>query len=225
MHSIAADPLPGSRNLNVCGEYEAMELEKLNCPNCGAPVQVSSNRLPFNCGHCGSALVVREEAGVSFLELGDKLTSLIEGGNQEIISVIQKTSKASADTRRYQSQLEQELTALSVQLVPLKSEFSTLSSTKKDANIVRRIQTISIQIYMLLERTRLLKGKLNETQDTKKSPLNQLYEQDMYIQSEWAYLSHAGDSHDVRQFKASFRWRTRYDQSGVKGITSRRAGS
>ncbi len=180
-----------------------MELDKLNCPGCGGPVKVPGNKTPFNCEHCGSALVIREEAGVSLLELSDKLASIIEGGNQEIISVIQKSSRASTDARLYQSQIEQELSALSVQLVPLKAEFGTLSSAKKEANVVRRLQTISIQIYMLLERTRLLKHKLYETHESQKSPLDQLYEQYTYIQGEFAYLSHAGDSPDVRQFKAN----------------------
>lgn len=178
-----------------------MELEKLNCPNCGGPIRVTSNRTPFNCEHCGSALVVREETGVYLLELQDKITSIIEGGNQQIISVIQKTNKETLDTRLYQSQIEQELSALSIQLVSFKSEFSALAAAKKDANDVRRFRTISIQIYMLTERTRLLKAKLHEIKDDKKSLLDHLYEQYTYVEAELEYLSCAGDSPDIRQFK------------------------
>ncbi len=108
-----------------------------------------------------------------------------------------------ADTRLYQSQIEQELTTLSVQLVSFKSEFSALSAAKKDIDTVRRIQTISIQIYMLLERIRLLQGKLNEMGIAQKSQLDQLSEQYMHVRSELGYLAYAGSTPEVRNFQAN----------------------
>jgi hypothetical protein len=54
----------------------------------------------------------------------------------------------------------------------------------------------------LLERTRLLRRQLYEITDDKKLPLDQLYDQYKYIQSEFNYLYQAGDSSSVQQFRS-----------------------
>ena len=69
-----------------------MKLESLQCNNCGADIEVSSETRFATCAHCGSKLTVVRTASAAYTELADKVAEL----SDRMRDHIQRTDQRSA---------------------------------------------------------------------------------------------------------------------------------
>jgi len=82
-----------------------MEIKKLNCTACGAPISVPDDMDYINCAACGSFLAIQRGEGYVALKVAEKISRVIEDsgrGTQEVIR--QGSQDTQVELRRMQLQ-------------------------------------------------------------------------------------------------------------------------
>jgi hypothetical protein len=148
-----------------------MELQKLNCPACGAPITVPQDIDQLNCSSCGTYLSVKRGDGYAALKVAEKVAQAIEQTGKETQSAI----AAGAEITRKELQrlqLCQDLSSTETRLTNIRTEIRQLtlqenSITKHDRNTAKRKTAILNQLndlrgqeYTALNKIRILKGSL-----------------------------------------------------------------
>lgn len=130
-----------------------MEIIKLNCAGCGAPINIPENVEFLNCISCGSALAVQRGEGYVTLKMVKEVTEAIRDGTYATKSELQKL------------QLTQEISMLEMQLGNLRGEIRGIERAEQAGTTNLRLaaqqKDLHYQEYLLIERIRKLRANLD----------------------------------------------------------------
>ena len=132
-----------------------MQVYKLNCEACGAPISVPEDVDYLNCAACGSYLVVERGADYYALREVKKMTDAIEKSGQATQEIIRDSSQATQVELR-KMQLTQELSMIEMQLNGLRGEVRGLERVqnpqKPDPKVKRQLDDLHNQEYQTIGR-------------------------------------------------------------------------
>jgi hypothetical protein len=131
-----------------------MEIKKLNCASCGAPISIPEDVDFINCTSCGSYLSVQRGEGYIALRMVKEVADTIKKTSSETQSAIRDGTYATK-TELQKLQLAQEISTVEMQLSSLQGEIRGVErsiqpgATNYDANyrITKQLQDLHLQEY------------------------------------------------------------------------------
>lgn len=166
-----------------------MEIKKVNCEACGAPINVPEDLEFLNCSSCGSALAVQRGEGYISLKMVKEVTSAIRDGAYATKAELQKL------------QITQEISMLEMQLnnlgVEIRSLDRTVATGTQGLKILHQKMDLHYQVFQILDRIRRL--RINQYTLTTTDPDNNLQAlntQIVLVQKEISALNQANLSNN-----------------------------
>jgi DNA-directed RNA polymerase subunit RPC12/RpoP len=128
-----------------------MEVKKLNCEACGAPISVPDDVDHLNCQSCGSYLVVKRGEGYTALKMVEKVAQAIENSGKGTQDAIRdQTYVTQAELKKLQ--ISQQISGVEMQINSILAEIRSLERSEMSAKIIHQLQQLILQYYQLLER-------------------------------------------------------------------------
>ncbi len=137
-----------------------MEVLKLTCASCGAPIQVPTHLDAFNCAYCGTPLTVERGEGYVALQMAEKMARAVEESGTRTQSVIREELEATRSQLRT-LELNQQLGAVQARLYSVQSDIRALDRQKKGARERRELRDLQAVESRLIARTRELQKALH----------------------------------------------------------------
>jgi TM2 domain-containing membrane protein YozV len=136
-----------------------MNVVKVSCASCGAPIAIPPDIDNLNCAYCGAALAVQRGEGYVTLKLAEQVSKTIqEVGVQTQSSIREGTQVTQIELKRLQ--LSQELSALQLQLSNIQAEIRSLERQKVDGKIKRQHRELRSHEASLISRINGLQAAL-----------------------------------------------------------------
>jgi hypothetical protein len=107
-----------------------MDVVRLTCSSCGAPIQVPADLDAFHCAYCGTALTVKRGEGYVALQVAEKVVRVVEESGMQTQSVIREELEATRSQLRL-LELKQQLGTVEAQLYTVQSEIRALDRQKR----------------------------------------------------------------------------------------------
>jgi len=168
-----------------------MEIKKLNCTACGAPISVPDDMDYINCAACGSFLAIQRGEGYVALKVAEKISRAIEDsgrGTQEVIR--QGSQDTQVELRRMQ--LQYELSTADLKLSNIQSEIRSTPATKE---ATKKLNQLRILEYEALGRVRDVKARILQLgEQTPQGLIPGLTEQVNLLQSMVQVAAYTGQS-------------------------------
>lgn len=140
-----------------------MEIIKLNCTACGAPISIPEDVDFLNCTSCGSALAVQRGEGYVTLKMVKEVTEAIKKTGADTESAIRDGTYATK-TELQRLQLSQEISMVEMQLNSIQGEIRGLEravqSDVANPRITKQRYDLNFELYRLAERLRNLRWNL-----------------------------------------------------------------
>lgn len=138
-----------------------MNIVKLNCAACGAPISIPEDVQQITCTSCGSSLLVDRGQGYVALKVAEKLAKAIENSGTQTQEVIRENTQVTR-TELQRLQLSQEIATAEMQLNGIQSEIRTLERESKNPTAVRQLIDLHENEYAVMERLHTLKLQIAE---------------------------------------------------------------
>jgi len=135
-----------------------MNISKLNCTACGAPISVPEDLDQITCTSCGTGLIIERGEGYVALKLAEKIARTIEvSGIQTQELIRENTQVTRAELQRLQ--VSQELSSLQMQLNGIQTEIRML---QRDTNnkAKKQLGELRVKEYLVMERIRGVKKQI-----------------------------------------------------------------
>ena len=136
-----------------------MEVQKMSCASCGAPIQVPPDLDAFNCSYCGAALVVKRGEGYVALKIAEEVSQKIQDVGDQTQATIREGAEGTQEELK-KLQLNQDLSAAQVQLSNIQAELRALERGKKNRKIKRQIRDLRKHEKQLISRINSLNRAL-----------------------------------------------------------------
>ena len=132
-----------------------MNVQRVSCASCGAPIQISDDIDRLNCTYCGAGLVVQRGEGYVALKLAEQMSRTIQDSGARTQTMVREgTQVTRAELKRLQ--LSQELSATHIQLSSIQTEIRGLMRQKRNRQIDRQLKELRKQESTLLSQIREL---------------------------------------------------------------------
>ena len=131
-----------------------MEVKRLNCASCGAPISVPDDLDYINCASCGSFLAVQRGEGYVALKIAEKISQSIEDSGKETQAAIRQTAQDTQNELR-RLQLQYDLSTAELKLSGIQAEIRSIAP-----NNVLKIREMRYLEYLALERVRGIKRNI-----------------------------------------------------------------
>lgn len=138
-----------------------MNILKMNCTACGAPISIPEDVLQITCTSCGTSLLVERGEGYVALKVAEKLARAIESSSVQTQEVIRENTQVTR-TELQRLQISQELSAAEMQLNGVQSEIRTLERETRNPTAAKQLLTLRQNEYTTMERIRALKLQIDE---------------------------------------------------------------
>lgn len=138
-----------------------MNILKMNCTACGAPISIPEDVLQITCTSCGTSLLVERGEGYVALKVAEKLARAIESSSAQTQEVIRENTQVTR-TELQRLQLSQELSAAEMQLNGIQSEIRMLERETRNSTAAKQLLTLRQNEYTTMERIRALKLQIDE---------------------------------------------------------------
>ncbi|MBC7236222.1 MAG: hypothetical protein H5T69_10285 [Chloroflexi bacterium] len=136
-----------------------MNIQKMSCPSCGAPISVAEDLNQLKCAFCGSILSVQRGEGPAALKTAEKLGQPIQapsartqGATHEGTQVTQLELK--------QLQIKQDITAAQLQLWNVQAEIRSLEREKATGKTRQRLRELRHQEAVIRSHIAMLQAAL-----------------------------------------------------------------
>jgi hypothetical protein len=138
-----------------------MELKKLNCTSCGAPIQIPEDVEYLNCASCGSFLQVQHGEGYWTIKVVKEIVHSIEASGKETQSAIREGTQVTREELR-RLQLSQD----EMQLNSIRAEIRALSRSASTAQTQKQLSDLRWQEYKTVDRIRTVHYSIAELSST-----------------------------------------------------------
>ena len=136
-----------------------MNIQKMSCPNCGAPISVTEDLNQLNCASCGSTLSVQRGEGYAALKMAEKLGQAIQDSSLQTQGTIREgTQVTKIELKRLQ--LNQDITTAQLQLSNVQAEIRSLEREKSTGTIKQQLRELRQQEASLRPRIAALQAAL-----------------------------------------------------------------
>lgn len=136
-----------------------MDIVKVSCKSCGAPIQIPSDVDSFSCAHCGTALVVQRGEGYIALKIAEHITRSIEDTATKTQGVIHTgTQVTQYELKRLQ--ITQEIATLTTSLGNIQAQLRYLNSSKQDWKIKKQIVELQVVERETINKINFLQSSL-----------------------------------------------------------------
>ena len=140
-----------------------MNVQKVSCVSCGAPIQVPDDVDRFNCTYCGAGLVVQKGEGHVTLKLAEQISRTVRDSVARTQATLREgTQVTQAELKRLQ--LSQELSAAEIQLSSIQTEIRSLMRQKRNRQIDQQLKELRKQESARLSQIRDLQEILKRSQ-------------------------------------------------------------
>jgi hypothetical protein len=139
-----------------------MDVQRLVCVSCGAPIQVSADSDRLQCAYCGVMLTVDRSAGHAALKTAQQVRQTIQDvGAQTQTSIREGAQVTQAELQRLQ--ISNELSSVQLQLSSVQSEIRTLERQPASSTVRRQLLELRRREADLLLRAESLQASLATT--------------------------------------------------------------
>lgn len=123
---------------------EPIQIQKVACASCGAPIQVPDDIDRLSCTYCGAGLSVSRGEGYVATKIAAGIMEAIEGANQETQRSIKRL------------QLQHQLSTTELQLSEVQSEIRSLQRARKTSQVNQQLRELRRQEIHLIKRIEYL---------------------------------------------------------------------
>ncbi len=139
-------------------------IKQLQCPTCGAAVNVPPGATRARCDYCSSTLSVELDHGEAVMLSADQITGTIRGENQKTQSALERMHLG-----QRRAELNQQFTTLRVHLDGIESELRALQRERKQNRVIKdqirtletRRQELNAQLFGLRNEIVSIDARLN----------------------------------------------------------------
>jgi predicted RNA-binding Zn-ribbon protein involved in translation (DUF1610 family) len=143
---------------------EIMEIQKINCASCGAPIDIPENIDKIKCPFCTAQLSVNRGERYITLQIVEKVSNAVErSGNATQTTIRDSTQVTQTELKRLQ--ISQDLSMLQLQLTNIQSEIRSLERGKRDLIGNKQINDLFIEEKSIKYRMQLLQKALLPVED------------------------------------------------------------
>ena len=136
-----------------------MEIQKLNCVSCGAPLDIPDNSDSINCPFCHAKLVIKRDEGSATVKIIEQVSQAVQQTGTATQSAIQDgTQVTKSELKRLE--ISQDLSMLQLQLTNIQSEIRSLQRGRIDKVISNQIIELRNQENSLIQRIKVLQTGL-----------------------------------------------------------------
>jgi hypothetical protein len=136
-----------------------MEIQKINCASCGAPLEIPNDVDLLQCQFCHAQLSVKRGEGYVTLKIAEKLSQAVEQSGNATQSVIRDSTQVTQSELK-RLQIGQDLAMLQLQLTNLQSEIRSLERGKRDNVVIEQINDLYREEKNLKQRIQVLENAL-----------------------------------------------------------------
>jgi ribosomal protein S27AE len=136
-----------------------MEIQKLNCPSCGAPISIPEDLDQLNCASCGSTLAVNRGEGYVALKIVEKVAQVLQQSGKETQSAIREGTEVTRKELQ-RMQITQDLSMTEMRLSSINSEIREVQRGVQNLMTKSQIHDLNIQSYYVLDKIRNLRAQL-----------------------------------------------------------------
>ena len=141
-----------------------MNIVKLSCTACGAPVEVAPDVEQIKCSYCNTGLQIQRSEGHIALKFSQQVSKSIEQGTE------------TTQTELKRLQLGQEVSMLQMQLSTLQAEIRALERQSPTKQIKRQLNDLHNQEISLIRRIKSIQTALAPTGEYSNRSLGQDYQ-------------------------------------------------
>lgn len=136
-----------------------MEIRKMDCASCGAPIQVSCDSDFLTCPYCQAQLTLVRNENEMILKVNEKVSQTIQQSGNATQDVIRDgTQVTQSELKRLQ--IAQDLSILQLQLTNIQAELRSLQRGKMDQVTQKQFYDLSHQEHDLKQRIQTLQNAL-----------------------------------------------------------------
>ena len=119
-----------------------MEIQRISCASCEAPISVPSDIDTLTCEFCGTNFIIKRNDGHVTLGVAEDVKRAIQEVGEQTNSFIRESSEATQlELKRIQ--LQQELSSLQIQILDIQTEIRSLEQGKKGWKKKKRLKELS----------------------------------------------------------------------------------
>ena len=137
-----------------------MDIKKVSCVACGAPLSIAADVENIRCEFCGSTFQIQRSEGEVTLKIAEEVSrSIQEVGTRTQTSIEELTQQTRSELQRLQ--LQQELSSLQIQLTSIQSEIRELNRAKKTRKIKKQIKELKSNEAKIIRNMRILQSQIS----------------------------------------------------------------
>ena len=154
-----------------------MNIQKINCPACGATIQVMKDVDTHVCDYCGTNFVVEQKDGTLTARLVKDVENVIKDVGDKTSTSIRESSQTTQNELK-KIQIQQQISTLQNQLSTINFEIRSLERSKRNRKQKRQLRELKAEKLELVARIKTLEselyGKRPETQVKKNNVIQSL---------------------------------------------------
>jgi hypothetical protein len=135
-----------------------MNITKLNCTACGAPISIPGDLELITCSSCGTSLRIERGEGYIALKVSEKITNAIQESGQATQDVIRESTHVTRNEFQ-RLQQAQEMSAAQMQLSNIQAEIRTLVRERASPTSQRQLISLHGSEYLEMEHIRNLRTR------------------------------------------------------------------
>lgn len=137
-----------------------MNIEKVSCTACGAPLSISPDIENIKCEFCGSTFQIQRNEREVSLKIAEEVSqSIQEVGTRTQTSIEEQAQQTRSELQRLQ--LQQELSSLQIQLSGTQSEIRELNRAKKTRKIKGQLKELQANEAQIMRNMRILRSQIS----------------------------------------------------------------
>lgn len=138
-----------------------MNIQKINCPACGATIQVNEDTNTQVCDYCKTNFTIESKDGVLTTRLAKNVEKVIKDLSENTGNSIRESSQVTQNELK-KIQLQQQIANLQNQLSIINSEIRGLERSKRNRKQKKQLRELKIEKIELAEQIKKVESELYE---------------------------------------------------------------
>jgi len=139
-----------------------MNIQKINCPACGATIQVMKDVDTYVCSYCGTSFTVEQKDGTLTARLVKNVENVIKDIGDKTSTSIRESSQSTQNELK-KIQIQQQISTLQNQLSTINFEIRSLERSKRNRKQRKQLRELKTEKLKLVERIKVLESEIYGT--------------------------------------------------------------
>lgn len=139
-----------------------MNIQKINCPACGATIHVMKDVDTYVCSYCGTSFTVEQKDGTLTARLVKNVENVIKDIGDKTSTSIRESSQSTQNELK-KIQIQQQISTLQNQLSTINFEIRSLERSKRNRKQRKQLRELKTEKLELVERIKVLESEIYGT--------------------------------------------------------------